>query len=88
VGADPNERSASGFVVAMMTTRAPARAAIRAVASPMPLEPPVITITCRSRGLCGEATHVVADVGRREDVQAIADKAVQRFGGFDTWVKG
>ncbi|MGX7706400.1 SDR family oxidoreductase [Methylobacterium sp. Gmos1] len=34
----------------------------------------------------GEATHVVADVGRREDVQAIADKAVQRFGGFDTWV--
>ncbi len=33
-----------------------------------------------------KATYVVADVGRREDVQAIADKAVATFGGFDTWV--
>src|SRR3978361_1433675 len=32
------------------------------------------------------AVHVVADVGRREDVQAIADKAIATFGGFDTWV--
>lgn len=32
------------------------------------------------------ATHVVADVGRREDVQAIADHALATFGGFDTWV--
>lgn len=32
------------------------------------------------------AVSVVADVGRREDVQAIADKAVATFGGFDTWV--
>ena len=32
------------------------------------------------------ATYVVADVGRREDVQAIADRAVATFGGFDTWV--
>jgi hypothetical protein len=29
---------------------------------------------------------VVADVGRREDVRAIADKAIATFGGFDTWV--
>jgi NAD(P)-dependent dehydrogenase (short-subunit alcohol dehydrogenase family) len=34
----------------------------------------------------GRAIHVVADVGRREDVQAIADKAIAAFGGFDTWV--
>lgn len=33
-----------------------------------------------------EVTQVVADVGRREDVQRIADAAVRRFGGFDTWV--
>ncbi|WP_375276031.1 SDR family oxidoreductase [Methylorubrum thiocyanatum] len=32
------------------------------------------------------ATFVAADVGRREDVQAIADHAVATFGGFDTWV--
>src|SRR5207247_2089938 len=34
----------------------------------------------------GQAVHVVADVGKRADVQRIADTAVQRFGGFDTWV--
>jgi short-subunit dehydrogenase len=28
----------------------------------------------------------VADVGRREDVQRIADAAYERFGGFDTWI--
>jgi short-subunit dehydrogenase len=34
----------------------------------------------------GQAVFVVADVGREEDVQAIADTAVKEFGGFDTWV--
>ncbi|MEA1832068.1 SDR family oxidoreductase [Methylobacterium durans] len=34
----------------------------------------------------GRALDVVADVGRRSDVQAIADRAVAEFGGFDTWV--
>ncbi len=34
----------------------------------------------------GSAVYVAADVGRREDVQAIANKAVAAFGGFDTWV--
>jgi short-subunit dehydrogenase len=34
----------------------------------------------------GEAAYVVADVGREEDVRRIAEKAVERFGGFDTWV--
>ena len=32
------------------------------------------------------AVHVVADVGSRAEVQAIADKAIATFGGFDTWV--
>ena len=34
----------------------------------------------------GQALEVTADVGRREDVQRIADAAIERFGGFDTWV--
>ena len=34
----------------------------------------------------GQALAVVADVGSRVDVQAIADHAIARFGGFDTWV--
>jgi len=36
--------------------------------------------------LGSRAVHVVADVGRLEDVQAIADEARASFGGFDTWV--
>jgi short-subunit dehydrogenase len=34
----------------------------------------------------GRAAYVVADVGKEEDVQRIADKAMEQFGGFDTWV--
>jgi short-subunit dehydrogenase len=34
----------------------------------------------------GDAAYVVADVGKEEDVNKIADAAVERFGGFDTWV--
>ena len=34
----------------------------------------------------GQALAVTADVGQRADVQAIADAARARFGGFDTWV--
>ena len=34
----------------------------------------------------GRATHVVADVSRREDVQRLADTTLQTYGTFDTWV--
>ena len=34
----------------------------------------------------GEAIHVVADVGRREDLQQAAVAALARFGRIDTWV--
>jgi short-subunit dehydrogenase len=33
-----------------------------------------------------EVIHVVADVGIEEDVRRIAQAAIDRFGGFDTWV--
>jgi short-subunit dehydrogenase len=33
-----------------------------------------------------EAIYVVGDVGKFDDVQKIADEAIRRFGGFDTWV--
>jgi short-subunit dehydrogenase len=32
------------------------------------------------------AIRVVADVAKREDVQAVAHAAIERFGGFDTWI--
>ena len=34
----------------------------------------------------GEAIYVTGDVGKFEDVQRIADEAINHFGGFDTWV--
>jgi NAD(P)-dependent dehydrogenase (short-subunit alcohol dehydrogenase family) len=35
----------------------------------------------------GEAVAVTADTSRMKDVQAVADAAVEGFGGFDTWVQ-
>jgi hypothetical protein len=34
----------------------------------------------------GEAEYVVADVGERSQIQNVANVAIERFGGFDTWV--
>jgi short-subunit dehydrogenase len=34
----------------------------------------------------GEAIHVAADVGKRDDVRNVANEAVARFGRIDTWV--
>jgi short-subunit dehydrogenase len=33
-----------------------------------------------------KAIYAVADVGKLDDVQNIAEKAIEYFGGFDTWV--
>lgn len=33
-----------------------------------------------------DAVYVVADVGKEADVERIAQRAWERFGGFDTWV--
>lgn len=32
------------------------------------------------------AMYVVADVGERTQVQTVADRAIERFGSFDTWI--
>ncbi len=34
----------------------------------------------------GQAMHVATDVGKREDVQNLAGRAIAHFGGFDSWV--
>jgi short-subunit dehydrogenase len=39
---------------------------------------------CARRG--GRAVIVAADVAKREDLERIAEVAIDRFGGFDTWV--
>ena len=32
------------------------------------------------------AIHVAADVGSKEELQVVADRTIEAFGGFDTWV--
>lgn len=44
------------------------------------------TICSAMRASGGRCETVVADVGKREDVQRIAETAQHAFGGFDTWV--
>lgn len=43
-----------------------------------------LTFELSKRGC--EVIHVVADVGIEEDVRRVAQAAIERFGGFDTWV--
>src|SRR5689334_3259543 len=33
----------------------------------------------------GAAASILADVTKRDDVERIAQTAIERFGGFDTW---
>ncbi|WP_128543381.1 SDR family oxidoreductase [Larkinella soli] len=49
-------------------------------------ETALATVTDRIRAEGGQAIYVVADVGSREDVQRIADRTMQEFGTFDTWI--
>jgi short-subunit dehydrogenase len=34
----------------------------------------------------GKATHVVADVAKRDELERVSQHAIERFGGYDTWV--
>ena len=49
-------------------------------------EPALKLLVEELRAKGARADYVVADVGRPEDVRAIAAAAELRFGGFDTWV--
>ncbi|TXM97453.1 SDR family NAD(P)-dependent oxidoreductase [Methylobacterium sp. WL103] len=44
------------------------------------------TVQAEIEAAGGRALAVPCDVGDRADVQAVADRAIAAFGGFDTWV--
>ena len=73
--------SGIGLVTARMAARGGARLVLAARS-----EEALKKLTGEIKADGGEAAYVVADVGKEEDVQRIADKAIERFGGFDTWV--
>jgi short-subunit dehydrogenase len=73
--------SGIGLVTARMAARRGARLVLAARS-----EDALRQLTEEINAVGGEATYVVADVGREEDVRRINEKAQERFGGFDTWV--
>jgi short-subunit dehydrogenase len=73
--------SGIGLVTARMAARRGARLVLAARS-----EEALRELTAEITGAGGEAIHVVADVGREEDVRRIADTAIRHFGGFNTWV--
>ena len=73
--------SGIGLVTARMAAKAGARLVLAARS-----EEALRQLTDEIKDAGGEAIFVVADVGREEDVREIADAALHRFGGFNTWV--
>lgn len=73
--------SGIGLVTARMAAKAGARLVLAARS-----EEALRQLTDEIKEAGGEAIFVVADVGREEDVRRVADDALHRFGGFNTWV--
>ena len=73
--------SGIGLVTARMAAKRGARVVLNARN-----EAALRYVTDEIKASGGNAIYVKGDVGRLEDVQKIADEAIRRFGGFDTWI--
>jgi len=73
--------SGIGLVTARLAAKAGAKLVLAARS-----EGPLRQLTEEITKAGGKAAYVVADVGVRDQVHEIARVAVERFGGFDTWV--
>ncbi|MFO0929678.1 MAG: SDR family oxidoreductase [Gemmataceae bacterium] len=71
--------------IGLATARMAARRGARVVAAARS-EHELRQLIAEIEGHGGQAVAVPADVGREGDVRRIAEVAVRRFGGFDTWV--
>ena len=73
--------SGIGLVTARMAAKKGARLVLAARS-----EDALRQLTDELTGQGAQAVYVVADVSKQDDVKRIAQKAQERFGGFDTWV--
>src|SRR5678815_607010 len=73
--------SGIGLVTARMAAKRGARLILNARN-----EEALRTLCDEIRANGGEAYPVAADVGQFDEVKRLADEAIRRFGGFDTWV--
>ena len=71
--------------VGLVTARQAARRGARLVLAAR-TEPALKQLAAELTGRGTEVVYVVADVGDEEQVRSIAQAAVMRFGGFDTWI--
>jgi short-subunit dehydrogenase len=71
--------------IGLVTARRAAKRGARVVLAARS-EEAVRRLAAEINSMGGKAVYVVADVGKEEEVERIAETAVQRFGGFDTWV--
>ncbi|MEX1081820.1 MAG: SDR family oxidoreductase [Halofilum sp. (in: g-proteobacteria)] len=71
--------------IGLVTGRQVARAGARLVLAARSREA-LRDLTAELRAEGAQVVYAAADVGREDDVQAIADVAAQHFGGFDTWI--
>src|SRR5512134_2030709 len=71
--------------VGLVTARQAAQRAARLVLAARN-EPALKQLAAELTGRGSEVVHVVADVGDEAQVRSIAQAAVMRFGGFDTWI--
>lgn len=71
--------------IGLVTARMAAKRGVRLVLSARN-EESLRRLTDEITGAGGEAIFVVCDVGEVSEVRNIADEAIRRFGGFDTWV--
>lgn len=73
--------SGIGLVTARMAAKAGARLILAARS-----EEALRHLTDEINQAGGQATYVVADVSKPEDVQRLAREAAGKFGGYDTWI--
>ena len=71
--------------IGLSTARAAARGGARLVLAARS-EDALRELTHEIQNAGGQAVYVVADVSREADVEKIAARAAETFGGFDTWV--
>lgn len=71
--------------IGLVTARMAAKRGVRLVLSARN-EESLRRLTDEINAAGGEAIFVVGDIGEVSEVRNIADEAIRRFGGFDTWV--
>jgi len=81
----PSSSSGASSGIGLVTVRLAAKAGAKLVLAARS-EDALRHLTDEITQAGGQATYVVADVSKPEDVRRLAQEAASRFGGYDTWI--